>query len=184
MLTTQTDALRHVCLYGIHMLSWEIRGQRHTARIHDASADNIHGSSPRSRTSLRRCLFLEHPQALLCSPTSPHVSFCFALQKVWPQAAPAAWATRSTASGEKRHFSKLSQALKTRVTLLSPQLLPQPTFGSRSARTVTNYMHLPRQRTKQPPKILIPTGLHALGFGWFWLGYFSFFFFLRAVGFF
>lgn len=51
---------------------------------------------------------------------------------------------------EKRHFSKLSQVLKTRVTLFSPQPLPQPTFGSRSARTATNYMHLPRQRTKQP----------------------------------
>lgn len=27
MLTTQTDALRHVCIYGIHMLSWQMKGQ-------------------------------------------------------------------------------------------------------------------------------------------------------------
>lgn len=38
VLTTQTDALRHVCIYRIHMLSWEIRGQQHKTRIHDANA--------------------------------------------------------------------------------------------------------------------------------------------------
>lgn len=38
VLTTQTDALRHVCIYGIHMLSWEIRGQQHKTRIRDANA--------------------------------------------------------------------------------------------------------------------------------------------------
>lgn len=27
VLTTQTDALRHVCIYGIHMLSWQMKGQ-------------------------------------------------------------------------------------------------------------------------------------------------------------
>lgn len=27
VLTTQTDALQHVCIYGIHMLSWQMKGQ-------------------------------------------------------------------------------------------------------------------------------------------------------------
>lgn len=27
VLTSQTDALRHVCIYGIHMLSWQMKGQ-------------------------------------------------------------------------------------------------------------------------------------------------------------
>lgn len=162
------------------------RTAAHSSNSRCKRTHNIHGSSPRPHTSLWRCLFLEHPQSLLCSPTSPRVSFRFALQKVWPQAAPAAWASRSTASGEKRHFSKLSQVLKTRVTLFSPQLLPRPTFGSRSAKTTaTNYMHLPRQRTKQPRKILIPTGLHGLGLGFVFcfcfsggfFGWFLFFFF-------
>lgn len=170
MLTTQTDALRHVCLYGIHMLSWEIRGQRHTARIHDGSAETISMAPARART--RPCggaYFWSIHRHSFAPQLSPHISFCLALQKVWPQAAPAARATRSTAAGEKRHFSKLSQVLKTRVTLFSPQLLPHPTFSSRSARTTaTNYMHLPRQCTKQPRKLLIPTGLHGLGLGWFW----------------
>lgn len=84
---------------------------------------------------------------------------------------------------EKRHFSKLSQVLKTRVTLFSPQLLPQATFGSRSARTTaTNYMHLPRQYTKQPRKIMIPN--RAPGFGAWLVFVLDFFFFLLGLFFF
>lgn len=33
VLTTQTDALRHVCIYGIHMLSWQMKGQQHVHTI-------------------------------------------------------------------------------------------------------------------------------------------------------
>lgn len=42
VLTTQTDALRHVCVYGIHMLSWEIKGQQHKTRICDANAKKMY----------------------------------------------------------------------------------------------------------------------------------------------
>lgn len=33
VLTSQTDALRHVCIYGIHMLSWQMKGQKHVHTI-------------------------------------------------------------------------------------------------------------------------------------------------------
>lgn len=33
VLTTQTDALRHVCIYGIHMLSWQMKRRQHVHTI-------------------------------------------------------------------------------------------------------------------------------------------------------
>jgi hypothetical protein len=33
VLTTHTDALQHVCIYGIHMLSWQMKGQQHVHTI-------------------------------------------------------------------------------------------------------------------------------------------------------
>lgn len=65
VLTTQTDALRHVCIYGIHMLSWEIRGQQHQTGIRDANAKKTYMATKlRPRRFPRRCLLLEHPQFL------------------------------------------------------------------------------------------------------------------------
>lgn len=45
VLTAQTDALRHVCIYGIHMLSWERRGQQHQTGIGDANAKKTYAAT-------------------------------------------------------------------------------------------------------------------------------------------
>lgn len=64
VLTTQTDALQHVCIYGIHMLSWEIRGQQHKTRIHNANAKKTYMATRlHLHMFLWRCLFLEYRQS-------------------------------------------------------------------------------------------------------------------------
>lgn len=64
VLTTQTDALQHVCIYGIHMLSWEIRGQQHKTRIRNANAKKTYMATRlHLHMFLRRCLFLEYRQS-------------------------------------------------------------------------------------------------------------------------
>lgn len=78
VLTTQTDALRHVCLYGIHMLSWEIRGQRHTARIHDASAETTSMAPARARTRPCGGAYFWSIHSHSFAPQLPH-TFPFAL---------------------------------------------------------------------------------------------------------
>lgn len=95
------------------MLSWEIRGQRHTARIHDGSAETTSMAPARART--RPCggdyFWSIHSHSF--APQLPH-TFPFALlckkrgHRQHRQPGP----PDPQPQGKKRHFSKLSQVLK------------------------------------------------------------------------
>lgn len=103
VLTTQTDALRHVCIYGIHMLSWEIRGQQHKTRIRDANAKKTcMATSLPLHMFLRRCLFLAYRQLLDLLATFSTFTFPLLCKKCVRSQHP--FPHRSSGSAASVHF--------------------------------------------------------------------------------